>query len=72
MPSHEYLLVMTACIGPSAAADPAIRILDYQKALCFWLSLPDPRTRRILFIANSGYPLDTWKLSPTPRIHCTR
>jgi hypothetical protein len=40
-------------------ADPAIRLLDYQQALRFWLSYPDPRTRRILFIENSGYPLDS-------------
>ena len=52
MPSNEYLLVMTACIDPSAGhyridrADPAIRLLDYQQALRFWLSYPDPRTRR--------------------------
>jgi len=65
MPSNEYLLVMTACIDPSAGhyridrADPAIRLSDYQQALRFWLSYPDPRTRRILFIENSGYPLDS-------------
>ena len=40
-------------------ADPAIRLLDYQQAAPFWLSYPDPRTRRILFIENSGYPLDS-------------
>ena len=65
MPSNEYLLVMTACIDPSAGryridrADPAVRLLDYQHALRFWLSYPDQRVRRILFIENSGYPLDS-------------
>jgi hypothetical protein len=65
MPSNEYLLVMTACIDPSAGhyridrADPAIRLLDYQHALRFWLSYPDQRVRRILFIENSGYSLDS-------------
>jgi hypothetical protein len=67
MPSNEYLLVMTACIDPSAGhyridrADPAIRLLDYQHALRFWLSYPDERVRRILFIENSGYSLDSLK-----------
>jgi hypothetical protein len=65
MPSNVYLLVMTACIDPSAGhyhidrADPAIRLLDYQNALRFWLSYPDPRVRQILFIENSGYSLDS-------------
>jgi hypothetical protein len=68
MPSNEYLLVMTACIDPSAGhyrvdrADPAIRLLDYQHALRFWLSYPDERVRRILFIENSGYSLDSLKM----------
>jgi hypothetical protein len=63
MPSNEYLLVMTACIDPSAGhyqinrADPATRLADYQHSLRFWLSYPDERIRRILFIENSGYPL---------------
>jgi hypothetical protein len=67
MPSNEYLLVMTACIDPRAGhyridrADPATRLVDYQHALRFWLSYPDKRTRRILFIENSGYPLDSLK-----------
>lgn len=65
MPSNEYLLVMTACIDPGAGhyridrADPDLRLSDYQHALRFWLAYPDPRTRRILFIENSGYPLDS-------------
>jgi hypothetical protein len=67
MPSNKYLLVMTACIDPSAGhypidrADPAVRLLDYQHALRFWLSYPDPRVHRILFIENSGHSLDTLK-----------
>jgi hypothetical protein len=67
MPSNEYLLVMTACIDPSAGhyridrADPAVRLLDYQHALRFWLAYPDQRVHRILFIENSGYPLDSLK-----------
>src|ERR1700759_4800132 len=70
MPSNEYLLVMTACIDPSAGhyriqrADPAVRLADYQHALRFWLAYPDQRVRRILFIENSGYPLDSLKAIP--------
>src|SRR5437868_3234261 len=67
MPSNEYLLVVTACIDPSAGhyhidrADPAVRLLAYQHSLRFWLSYPDERVRRILFIENSGSPLDSLK-----------
>ncbi len=62
---NRYLLVMTACIDPSAGAvklertDPAIRLRDYEAALRFWLQYRDPRIRKILFIENSGYSLDT-------------
>jgi hypothetical protein len=65
MAANEYLLVMTACVDPSAGhyhidrADPLLRLRDYQSALRFWLGYPDPRLDRILFIENSGYPLDT-------------
>jgi hypothetical protein len=67
MAANEYLLVMTACVDPSAGhvhidrADPEIRVLDYQRALRFWLLYPDPRLQRILFIENSGYALDSLK-----------
>lgn len=67
MLKNEYLLVMTACIDPSAGryridrADPSVRLLDYEHGLRFWLSYPDERVRRILFIENSGYPLDRLK-----------
>jgi hypothetical protein len=60
----RYLLVMTACVDPSQGeyrlhrADPAIRLEDYKTALRFWLEFPDTRVRNILFIENSGYPLD--------------
>jgi hypothetical protein len=59
----RYLLVMTACIDPSAGeyrlnrADPTVRLADYKTALRFWLQLPDVRIRNILFIENSNYPL---------------
>lgn len=59
----RYLLVMTACVDPSAGeyrlhrADPAIRLEDYKAALRFWLQLSDVRIQDILFIENSNYPL---------------
>ncbi len=55
---------MTACIDPSrgeyklSRADPKVRLQDYTDALRFWLSIPDPRIRNILFIENSNYPLE--------------
>jgi len=61
----RYLVMMTACIDPSQGwvkvprGDPAVRLGDYQNALTFWLRHPDPRLRDILFLDNSGYPLDS-------------
>lgn len=65
MPVNAYLLVMTACVDPSAGhsridrADPLVRLRDYQQALRFWLRFPDARLQSILFIENSGYSLDS-------------
>ena len=65
MSANVYLLVMTACVDPSAGhveihrADPLIRLADYERSLRFWLRDPDPRLSRILFIENSGYSLDS-------------
>lgn len=59
-----YAVVMTACIDPTSSgvaihrADPAVRLTDYQAALRFWLHLDDRRIDRIVFLENSGYPLD--------------
>jgi hypothetical protein len=61
----RYLVVLTGCIDPSQGwvkiprGDPVVRLRDYQTALRFWLRHPDPRLRDILFLDNSGYPLDT-------------
>ena len=65
MPANTYLLVMTACVDPSAGhyridrADPLVRLKDYEAALRYWLTYRDARLQRILFIENSGYPLDS-------------
>jgi hypothetical protein len=62
--SDDYLLVLTACIDPSSGtarlklADPEIRLEQYRKALEHWLLATDPRLAKILFLENSGYPLD--------------
>ena len=59
-----YVVVMTACIDPSGGAvqvgrkDPLLRLEDYKHAVRFWLKLPDRRLNQIVFIENSGYPLD--------------
>ena len=61
----KFLLTMTACIDPSKGeypimrSDPKIRLTDYEDALRYWLSRPDDRLRKILFIENSGYSLQS-------------
>ena len=57
----DLTVVLTATIRttvPVARADPALRLADYRRGLRFWLELPDPRIRRLLFIDNSDHPLD--------------
>lgn len=58
----RYLLVLTATIRPAnlpgiKRKDVQLRLNDYLTALRFWLSYPDPRLRKILFLENSGYDL---------------
>jgi hypothetical protein len=61
---NEYSVVMTACIDPSGGSikihrsDPSIRLKDYINGLHFWLNIADQRLNKIVFIENSGYPLD--------------
>lgn len=61
---NNYTIVMTACIAPNtdrplvARVDAGERLADYQRAVRFWLSLDDPRCERVVFLENSGYPLD--------------
>ncbi len=68
MPANAYLLVMTACVDPRGGhyqierADPLVRLKDYEDAFRFWLAYRDPRLRRILFLENSGYPLDSMRM----------
>ncbi len=38
-------------------ADPLVRLADHERALARWLD--DPHVRNIIFIENSGYPLDS-------------
>lgn len=59
-----YLVIITACIDPSSGPakvvrnDPLVRLEDYKHSLASWLSMADRRLQKILFIENSGYPLD--------------
>lgn len=59
----DYVILMTACINPGdkhpglSRRDPSIREQDYREALHFWVTHPDPRLRRIVFVENTGYPL---------------
>lgn len=61
----NYVLVMTACIDPGGQhpelnrRDPNVRRQDYEEALRFWITHPDPRLKKIVFIENTGYPLQT-------------
>jgi hypothetical protein len=54
---------MTATIDPGNAkkmvkrSDPYQRLDDYQMALKFWIELPEPRIRSIVFSENSGFDL---------------
>lgn len=61
----KITVVMTACIDPSTLGrktlvreDVRVRLNDYARALRFWLTLPDVRISTILFLDNSGFPLD--------------
>ncbi len=60
---NKYLLVLTACVDPSAGtyklaiADPKERLAEYRQSLRWWICNGDPRLSRILFIENSGWPL---------------
>jgi hypothetical protein len=61
---NTYTVLMTACIDPAAGwiklhrNDPETRLGDYCKGLRFWLELDEPRIDRLVFVENSGYPLD--------------
>ncbi len=63
-PREGYAIVMTACIDPSTGphqvvrSDPIVRARDYADSLRVWINNPDPRLSRIVFLENSGYPLD--------------
>jgi hypothetical protein len=68
-PGCDYVVVMTACIDPGGRhpglrrRDPETRKQDYQTALRFWVTHPDPRLRRVVFIENTGHPLQEFEES---------
>ena len=61
---NSYCVLMTSCIDPSRGwvkvhrADPLTRFQDYLAGLKFWMELPDPRIKGVVYIDNSGWPLD--------------
>lgn len=61
---NTYTVLMTSCVDPAAGwvklhrSDPETRLRDYCEGLRFWLELEDPRIDGIVFVENSGYPLD--------------
>ncbi len=61
---NKYVVVISACIDPSNGSmqvhryDPSLRLQDYINGLNFWLNIADRRLDKIVFIENSGYPLD--------------
>lgn len=64
----QVTLVMSSCIDPEVDGVSSVqrnrvadRLKDYLEALEFWLRYPDPRLRQIIYIDNSGYPLDELK-----------
>lgn len=65
--SSKYVILISACIDPSngsievSRSDPSIRLQDYISGLRFWLNIADRRLDKIVFIENSGYPLDALK-----------
>ncbi|MBU3714502.1 MAG: hypothetical protein FGM46_06085 [Ferruginibacter sp.] len=61
---------MTACIrpyntiaynNPRFRSDIAQRLIDYETAFRFWLNYNASQILNIVFIDNSGYPLDSFK-----------
>ena len=67
-----HTVVMTACLRPEAQfarqlqrIDEEVRRRDYQEALRFWLHLPDPRIRRLIFIENTGADLSALRHTAT-------
>jgi hypothetical protein len=58
----EFLITLTAAITPDKnysikRRNPELRRADYLRAFHYWLSHPDPRFRKILFLENSGADL---------------
>jgi hypothetical protein len=41
--------------------DVETRLADYSTALDFWLRLNEPRIQQIVFVENSGFPLDEFR-----------
>jgi hypothetical protein len=65
----DFVVLLTATIAPKARiaaglkrSDPKVRLRDYERALKFWLDLPEaPWMAGIVFAENSGHPLESLK-----------
>ncbi|MEI2269258.1 hypothetical protein OHB93_08060 [Microbacterium sp. No. 7] len=59
-----YTIVMTACVQPAetgirvSRSDPQVRLQDYLQSVEAWLAMDDPDCEQVIFLENSGYPLD--------------
>lgn len=63
--SERFCILMTATVAPKGTAgtatyrsDPQVRLADYREGLRFWLQLKDDRIGGVVFVENSGYPLE--------------
>lgn len=73
--ADNLTVILTACIDPKgmpgvSRPDPKVREQDYQACLLYYLK-NFPRIRRIVFVENSGWPLDDLKSicrSPTKEL----
>ncbi|MGA2443292.1 MAG: hypothetical protein ABSH08_20260 [Tepidisphaeraceae bacterium] len=59
------LILLTATVTPPPGVpylhrtDPSARLADYENAFRFYLGLPNKLVDRIVFMENSGHPLDS-------------
>ncbi|MGD0768948.1 MAG: hypothetical protein ABSB42_12255 [Tepidisphaeraceae bacterium] len=59
------LILLTATVTPPPGVpylhrtDPSARLADYEKAFKFYVGLPNELVDRIVFMENSGHPLDS-------------
>lgn len=57
------VLLLTACVAPAkhpdlVRDDPEVRLADYASSLARWMDHQAPHLRGVVFVENSGFPLD--------------